>query len=125
MSSLRRRISMCMMLFFWTDNGYRDHRMFYLTFLSIGTNSSCDTDLSLCLARRASKIILRVFMFTDWIGAKEMGTLGRKTILFGMKLFFNKPLFIRSWFSPIIKRMRTCLESRGHAFSCQRIPTQR
>ena len=73
MSSLRHRISMCMMVFFWTSNGYRDHRMFYFTFLFIGVNSSCDTDFLLCIVRRASKIILSIFMFTDLDGSQGDG----------------------------------------------------
>jgi hypothetical protein len=43
MSSLRRRIGMCMMMFFWTRDDYWDHYMNYFPFLFTGVNLSFGT----------------------------------------------------------------------------------
>ena len=43
MSSLRRRIGMCMMMFFWTRDDYWDHYMIYFPFLFTGINLSFGT----------------------------------------------------------------------------------
>ena len=104
MSSLRRRISMCTMVFFWTKNGLLGSSYVLFCFLICRCQFVVrHSDFSLCFFRRALKMItLSVFMSTTLDRRQGNGyTMSLDLVVWNENIFNKKgPIYA---FSPTLR----------------------